>query len=267
MQPARSVTDGVYVLPSYIPVPGLGLLPANAFVIDADEPLLVDTGLALDDGAFLAELGSILDPADLRWLWLTHVDPDHIGNLVAVLEAAPRARIVTNFIGAGKLNLVTPVPLERFYLVNPGQLLNVGGHRLAALRPPCFDAPETMGFYDHDARALFSADCFGALVPAPLEDARELSAASLAAQQRLWATVDAPWLEMVDPDLFARSLEPLRALGPELVLSSHLPMARDLFDRLLDNLLGAVGTPPFVGPDQQALRAAAQSQSPAVPTS
>jgi flavorubredoxin len=256
MQSAHSVIDGVHVLPSYIPVPGFGLLPANAFVIESDEPVLVDTGLASDRSAFMAELRSIIDPGALKWLWLTHVDPDHVGNLVAVLEAAPRARIVTNFIGAGKLNLVTPVPLDRFYLVNPGQVLDAGGHRLAALRPPCFDAPETMGFYDHDARALFSADCFGALLPAPLDDARELSAETLAAQQRLWATVDAPWLELVDRDRFARSIERLRTLAPEVVLSSHLPMARGLFDQMLDNLVTAAGAPPFVGPDEQALRAA-----------
>ncbi len=35
------------------------------------------------------QLQSLLDLRDLRWIWLTHIDADHIGNLRAVLDAAP----------------------------------------------------------------------------------------------------------------------------------------------------------------------------------
>lgn len=258
MHAPYSAESDIAVLPSYIPVPGLGVLPANAFVIQADQPVLVDAGLAADRGAFLAALRSVIDPRKLRWLWLTHTDPDHVGNLSDLLAAAPQMRIVTTFIGAGKLNLIGPVPMERLYLLNPGQELDVGDRRLRALRPPCYDAPETMGLFDPRSRALFSADCFGAIVDAPLDDARKLPADDLARSQRLWATVDSPWLEIVNRDRLQEGMELLRRERPQVVLSSHLPMARGLLDRLLDNLTATVGAAPFVGPDQAALEQASR---------
>jgi flavorubredoxin len=43
-------------------------------------------------------------PADVRWIWLTHPDRDHTGALFDLLEAAPQARLVTTFLGAGILS-------------------------------------------------------------------------------------------------------------------------------------------------------------------
>ncbi len=101
MQPSRHVTGNWTILPSLLPVPGLGGLPVNAFLWKGPEPMLVDTGLAaLSDGVVDA-LAAEIDPGDLRWIWLSHTDADHIGNLVAVLERAPRAQVVTNFLGMG----------------------------------------------------------------------------------------------------------------------------------------------------------------------
>lgn len=34
-------------------------------------------------------MSRLIDPADLRWLWLTQADQDHIGSLARVLESAP----------------------------------------------------------------------------------------------------------------------------------------------------------------------------------
>jgi glyoxylase-like metal-dependent hydrolase (beta-lactamase superfamily II) len=78
--------------------------------------------------------GSTIDPADLRWIWITHMDFDHIGNLAAVLELAPQARVVTNYLGMGKMGLIG-LPQDRAWLLNPGQSLDVGDRRLHALRP------------------------------------------------------------------------------------------------------------------------------------
>jgi len=64
----------VVVLPSWFPIPGMGILPVNAFVLKAREPVLVDTGLVPLSDLFMEKLSSVIDPADLRWLWLTHTD-------------------------------------------------------------------------------------------------------------------------------------------------------------------------------------------------
>ena len=40
---------------------------------------------------FLAALRSVIDPADLRWIWLTHTDFDHIGSLADAARREPAA--------------------------------------------------------------------------------------------------------------------------------------------------------------------------------
>jgi hypothetical protein len=59
------------VLTSNFPIPGFGLVPINAFVLHGPEPILVDTGTVIDSDEFMATLRSVIDPADLEWIWLT----------------------------------------------------------------------------------------------------------------------------------------------------------------------------------------------------
>ncbi len=68
-----------------------------------------------------------------------------------------------------------------------------------------------------------------------------------------WATVDSPWLSAVTPQAWSSALDGVKRLAPSLVLSSHLPPARDMTDVLLRNLDASRSAPPFVGPDQQAM--------------
>lgn len=247
------VARDTHALPAYVPVPGLGVLPVNAFVIRGAEPVLVDTGIGALSGALLSSVASVLPPEELRWIWLTHVDADHVGALEPVLAAAPRARVVTTFLGMGKLGLQRPVPPERIHLLNPGQRLELGDRALVALRPPSFDAPETTGFLDTRTRALFSSDCFGAVLSAPAESARDVGEGALRDGVVTWATVDAPWLHGVDPAAFGATLQEVVSLDPSVVLSSHLPPAPGMTGTLVRHLGAARTAPPFVGPDQRAL--------------
>lgn len=250
-----TVTPDIDILPAYFPIPGLGIIPVNSFVIRAAEPVLVDTGLVLPGDEFMEKLSSVIDPADLRWLWLTHTDQDHIGNLWQVLEKAPKLRIITTFLGTGKMSLYHPLPMDRVHLLNPGQSIGVGDRMLTAIRPPTFDAPETTGFYDPKSAALFSADCFGALMTDPVESAEKIGASELKSGLSRWATVDSPWLHMADKGLFEKTLEGVRRLSPKIIMSSHLPPASDMTGELLDYLAAVPAAEPYVGPDQQALEA------------
>ncbi len=256
----------VTVLHDSARIPGLGVLPVNAFLLRAEQPVLVDTGMPASRGAMMATLTDLVDPADLRWIWLTHPDRDHTGALADVLSVAPQARVVTTFLGAGILSLEYDVAPERMYLLNPGQSLHVGDRMLTAFRPPVYDSPATTGFVDNSTGAMFSSDCFGAPVPtAELAAATDVGAvqdADLAAGQRLWTTVDSPWVHGLDRQWFARSMEPLRRLDPTLVLSTHLPPARGRINEFLDRLQTAPDAAPYVGPDQAAMEAMFAAMAP-----
>jgi flavorubredoxin len=244
------------VLTSAFPVPRFGLIPVNAFVLQGAEPILVDTGPVVETDDFMAALRAVIDPADIRWIWLTHTDFDHIGSLHRLLEENQDLKVITTFLGVGIMSLSAPLPMDRIHLVNPGQQVTVGDRTLTALRPPAFDNPVTTGFYDATSKTLVSADCFGALLAEVPERADELSEEALRQGQVFWATVDSPWLHRIDRAVLAGELDALRALEPDLVLSSHLPAAPGrMIDRLAANLEAAPDATPFVGPDQAALEA------------
>ncbi|MFF8382344.1 MBL fold metallo-hydrolase [Streptomyces kanasensis] len=265
----HKVGRDITVLGDSLPVPGMGFLTVNAFVLHAREPVVVDTGLGLPDRDFLTRLGSVMDPVDVRWIWLTHPDRDHTGGLFDLLEAAPDARVVTTYIGAGIMSTERPLPTSRVFLLNPGQSLDVGDRTLYAFRPPLFDNPATVGFYDDRSRTCFSSDCFGGPMPtselADSGDAGVLDADELEGAQLLWATVDSPWVHIVDRDGFLAGLRPLREMDPETVLSVHLPPAVGITGRMLDTLAKAPATDPFVGPDQEALERMLAGFEPARP--
>ncbi len=242
------------VLTTNFPIPGLGQLAINSFVLQGDVPVLVDTGPVLERESFMTALRSVIDPADLRWIWLTHTDGDHIGALGQLLAEYPDIKVITTFLGVGIMSVSDPLPMDRVHLVNPGQSITLGRRTLAAFRPPTFDNPSTTGFLDTGSGVLFPADSFGALLADVPENAAELSEGDLHEGQVLWATIDSPWLHEVDRGKLARRLDAVARFEPSMILSSHLPAAPGgMIDRLLASLAAVPETAPFVGPDQVAL--------------
>lgn len=252
-----NAAPGVDVITTTAAIPAFGSIAINAFVLHGSEPVLVDTGTVAGAPEFMAALASVIDPSELRWIWLTHTDFDHIGSLGTLLQDNPRLRVLTSFLGVGIMGLSSaPLPMDRVHLINPGQSVTIGDRRLTALRPPVFDNPITTGFIDGRSRTLFSSDCFGALLPAVPQDAADLDTAELRAGQVLWATIDSPWVHGVDRAAFGHTLDRLRGMEPTMVCSSHLPPAPGaMLDVLLESLTMAPAADPFVGPDHAALEA------------
>jgi len=255
METANKVTEDIHVLPSFFPIPGFGLVPVNAYVLKSKEPVLVDTGLHMDRDAFLTQLRSVIDPSELKWLWLTHPDQDHVGSFKALIDENPNLKIVTTFLGFGIISLFEQVALDRVYFLNPGETLDVGDRQLVAVKPPAFDNPATTGFFDTKSKALFSSDCFGALVQRPEVRAEEYSLDELREGQVLWSTVDAPWLHKVDQSKLNQELSQVRELEPSWLLSSHLPPTNTLMESSLVSLSMVPEAAPFIGPNQPALEA------------
>lgn len=245
---------GIDVLTTSFPIPGFGLIPVNAFVLHGEEPVLVDTGVVALKEEFWEAIESVIDPGEIRWIWLSHTDADHIGSLHRLLDANPAIRVVTTFLGVGIMSTSTPLPQDRVHLVNPGQRLSLSDRTLRALRPPVFDNPSTTGFVDDKTGVLFSSDCFGALLQEVPEDAGDVPAEALRQGQVMWATIDSPWVHKVDRTVFGQELADMGTIDPTMVLSSHLPAAPGrMLRQLRESLQMVPDATPFVGPDQVAL--------------
>ncbi len=257
MTTSFTTAAGVDVITTTAEIPTLGSLAINAFVLHGAEPILVDTGTVAGQVDFMTTLRSVIDPADLRWVWLTHTDFDHIGSLATLLETNPNLRVITSFVGVGIMGLTaSPLAMDRVYLVNPGQRVTLSDRTLTAVRPPVYDNPITAGFVDDRSGVLFSSDCFGGLLTDVPEDAAELDRDVLQAGQVRWATVDSSWVHDVDRATFNARLDDFRALEPTMVCSSHLPPAPgNMLKVFVDSLALVPDAERFVGPDQAFLDA------------
>jgi flavorubredoxin len=245
--------DGVDVITSIATIPSLGSIPINAFVVHGSVPFLVDTGSIVESDEFMTALRSVIDPSDLEWVWLTHTDFDHIGSLHRLLAESPRLRVITSFVGVGIMGLFNPLPMDRVFLINPGQTIAIGDRTLTAVKPPTFDNPITTGFHDSQTGALFSADCFGAVLDQVPARADDIPGDVLRDGQVFWATVDSSWLHKVDDARFATELDAIRGMEPTTIFSAHLPPAPGrMIEQLLAALADAPAAPAFVGPDQAA---------------
>lgn len=241
MDPLYQASDDVHVFPVCLPLPGVGVLPINAYLLMAEQPVLIDTGIGVDGDDFMAALSSVIDLKDLKYVWLTHDDADHTGSIQRVMEAAPNATLVTHALGALRMATWWPVPMDRVHAIRPGDELHVGDRTLTAVAPPLFDSPLSTGALDNSTGALFSVDSFGAILPEATQDITEVPRDALAGGMLGWATTDSPWVHITDRTLFSEVLGRIRQLQPSHIFSSHLPAAKGTS---LDEFIAVLETVP-----------------------
>ena len=107
----------------------------NTLVIRAAEPVVVDTGVAENREQYLADVFSLVEPEDVRWVFLSHDDVDHTGNVNALMDACPNATLVSNWFMVERMTASLAVPLTRQRWIDDGGTLDVGDRTLHALRP------------------------------------------------------------------------------------------------------------------------------------
>jgi flavorubredoxin len=253
MDDTYTAVGDIRVLSYHEPAGPLGFLPMHAYLVKAREPILVETGIYTQGPGFLAALRDELDPADLRWIMITHEDLDHAGNLEAMMTAAPNARLVLSFLAMLKISRMDLTTPDRIVIATPGEWLDAGGRRFGMVRPPIFDSSATVAYFDEKTRALFSADCFGGLVPAPTSDVDPLGDA-YDAGSAIFMSANTAWLHGADQAKFKRAVDAVRTIGPDVVLPTHGAPLKGRTDRLCDQLMGLPATEPFAFPNDAAFR-------------
>lgn len=258
--PPLEVAPDTYLLRSAVRAFGAPMtVSINSLVIAGADPVIVDTGIRANRDAWLADLTSLVDPGSVRWVFLSHDDEDHTGNLAEVLELCPGARLVTTWAATERMSGSISVPADRMRWVHDGDSLETGDRVLHAIRPPVYDSPTTRALYDPTTGVLWASDAFATPMPAdPVDRVDELP-------PPMWAEGMAmfhhhalcPWLSLVDRGAYAEEVRRLRDLDPTTIVGAHTPLiAGTAADAAFDHLatLPDVTAPPH--PDQQALDAA-----------
>ena len=223
-QDAYRIAPDTWVIPHLVPSGPETLASINSLVIAGREPVIVDTGAAVNRGRWLSQVFSIVDPEDVRWVFLSHADRDHIGNLDAVLAACPNAVVVTTYWGVIYMLADGMPPLTRMRWVNDGESFDAGDRTLRAVCPPLWDGANTRGLFDPKTGVYWAADCFGSHLTHPVTSAADLDPTfwreSLVDQGR----VAVAWHALLDPHKFDAHVARSADLHPSVVASSHGPV-------------------------------------------
>ncbi len=188
----------------------------NAFLVNGDEPILIDTVKAAFTQEFLGKISAITELKRIRHFIVNHIEPDHSGAFVETLKHIPEATIYASE------NAISG--LHRYYdfdrdiqLVHSGETLSLGGRIFQFLETPMAHWPDSMISYMPEEKVLFSSDIFGQLlatserfdsdIEPPYQDAA-----------LYYANIILPFNHLV---LKTLDLLPQNSIQPEIILPDH----------------------------------------------
>lgn len=236
----------------------------NSMVVRGAEPLVVDTGIRSDREAWLADVTSLVDPSDVRWVFLSHDDEDHTGSLCQLLEMCPRATLVTTWAATERMSGSFGATPDRLRWVHDGDALDIGDRTLRAIRPPAYDSPTTRALFDPTSGVLWSSDAFATPMPSdPVDSVAALPPPFWAEGMALFHHhALCPWIAIVDRGAYGAEVRRFRDLRPEVVVGAHTPpIDGDAVDDAFDLLAAMPDTVPPPHPDQETLDAALAAAS------
>jgi glyoxylase-like metal-dependent hydrolase (beta-lactamase superfamily II) len=174
----------------YVDVDAYGIEAYGAvYVLDAEEPAVVDTGLGRNYPRVLEALSTLgIDPADLSYIVPTHVHLDHAGGAGYLARACPDARVLVHELGVRHLvdpdRLVEgtkravgpeqwqyyeePVPIDedRIDGLGGGETIDLGDYTLEVHHAPGH-APHQVVIENPENDLVFTADAAGNWLPSP----------------------------------------------------------------------------------------------------
>ena len=182
VEAVAGVPDTHYVDTGMYDTTGYGVV----YVIDADRPALVETGIGADRERVLGAIEAVgLTPEEIEIIAVTHVHLDHAGGAGFLAADCPSATVYVHDVGASHLVDPTrlwagtkaavggqieyyvepePVPGARVVELADGETIDLGDRLLRAHHAPGH-APHQVVFEYPGADAVFVGDAAGLYVP------------------------------------------------------------------------------------------------------
>jgi flavorubredoxin len=132
----------------------------NSYLINDQKKVLIDLTKELTTEELFRQIQNKVDFAELDYLVINHMEPDHSGAIAALLRVAPQItmlgtqktqNMLKSFYGLG----------DNFRVVADGEELSLGDHTLRFVCTPNVHWPETMMTFETSQQILFSCDAFG----------------------------------------------------------------------------------------------------------
>jgi glyoxylase-like metal-dependent hydrolase (beta-lactamase superfamily II) len=233
------VANDTFVLHDHVPVgvaPGQPprVVPVNTLLIRSARAVVVDTGSIGRSDRFLTDLCTLVDPADIGWVFVSSDAADHTGGLHELLALATRATVVAGRSPDRRSAELLQLSDAQVQWVDDGERIDVGDRTLAAVRPPVYDSPAARGLFDPTTGLYWTADSFATTVPHPVRTVDELEPDEWERGMQERNLEAAPWIELLDERKFQASVDVIEGLGAIVLAGCHTPIIpRHQVDRAL----------------------------------
>ncbi|MDR1089746.1 MAG: FprA family A-type flavoprotein [Prevotella sp.] len=132
----------------------------NSYLISDEKTALFDTVDICYSDIFLQKLEIALGGKTLDYLIINHMEPDHSGSLGLLKTRFPNVQIVGNKRTADMVQGFFGIT-DGVKIIEDGEELSLGKHKLIFYLTPMVHWPETMMTYDTVHKIIFSGDAFG----------------------------------------------------------------------------------------------------------
>ncbi|MGN1087031.1 MAG: FprA family A-type flavoprotein [Porcipelethomonas sp.] len=134
----------------------------NSYIIIDEKIAVMDTADMRVSEKWFANLEKALAGKTPDYLVISHLEPDHAGNIKLAAEKYPEMKLVLNAKSAAMLPQFFDIDVaDRSVIVKEGDELSLGNHTLHFFMAPMVHWPEVMVEYEKTEKILFSADGFG----------------------------------------------------------------------------------------------------------
>ncbi len=214
--------------------------PFSAFLIDGEQPLLIDTVAPKQKEAMLEALKHILGDRKLAYIWISHIELPHAGNAAAIIREHPDAKIVT-MAGGDHYELHN---LGEALMVNVGDTIDLGKYKVEMVDPLFVDHGLSQWLYEHTTGFFFPADWGHNLHEPACNECFMFLDEMLAgtytedlfvSDVKVNAWYQFPWLKWTDPDEIGAAVDDLFAkYDIKIFAASHGSIIRKDADQFFD---------------------------------
>jgi len=132
----------------------------NSYLINDEKKAIIDLTKSIKAEEFFAKIDHITDMADIDYVIINHMEPDHSGLLKTFRRISPQTTLVGSAKTRDLLDAFFGIT-ENVLVVKDGDMLSLGGRTLKFISTPFLHWPETIMTYELTDGILFTCDAFG----------------------------------------------------------------------------------------------------------
>ncbi len=133
----------------------------NSYLVVDDKVTLFDTVKHGFAGELLHRVHGVIDPAKIDYLVLNHMEMDHTGSILEVVEAIKPEKIFVSTMGFKSLQAHFPTDDWPIQKVKSGDQVSLGSRSVSFVETRMLHWPDNMFSYIPEDKLLISSDAFG----------------------------------------------------------------------------------------------------------